>query len=142
MISNHKQDCRNGRHGDKGGIGHQEYEDQHKKNGMNHSRHWSPSSVFDVGGSPGNGACGRNSSKQGRTCISHTLSDQFHVGIVPASHHTVSHHTGQQGFNGSQKSDGHCIRQNLLHHGKRQTGYVKSRKAGGNDIQISNGVDG
>ena len=59
---------------------------------------------------------------------------------MPSSHHAVSHHAGQEGFNGSQHGNGQGIRHHLLNQAKCDMGHMEHRQAGGYGIQVPNGI--
>ena len=107
---------------------------------MHHTGHRRISSIFDVGRCPGDGAGGGDPAEQGRGGIADALGHQLHVGVVPPANHLIGHHTGQQGLDGRQNSDGECVRQDRRHRLIGQGRQGKPGQAAGDGIQVPNGV--
>ncbi|MOA28236.1 hypothetical protein D3C78_1491620 [compost metagenome] len=61
--------------------------------------------VTDIGCSTGNGSGRCETAKQWRDQISHSLTDQFLIGIVLSARHAIGHHGGQQRFDRSKHGD-------------------------------------
>ena len=126
IISYHKQNSCNGRHGDQRCIRHQHHQDQKKGHCMYHTRYRSTPTVFDIGCRSCNGTGSRNTAKQCGCNISCALGYQLLAGAVPASNHTICYYTGKQGLNGCQDRNGESVRQKLLDrskaHGRKSKG--------------------
>ncbi len=96
IVSNHKEDGCDRRHGNQCRIRHQNHEYQYQCDGMYHSGDRSPAAVFNIGSGSCDGTRSRNSSKQRRSDITNSLCNQLHIGTVSGIDHTVCHHTGKQ----------------------------------------------
>ena len=141
IICHHKQNCRNGGHGDPCRKGHQHHKDQHQHQCVYHTGNRAAAAVFDVGGGSGNGTGGGNAAEEGGTDISHALGHQFHVGIVPGTHHAVCHNAGQQGFNGRQNGNGECVGRHLCNGIKGELRHGEGGQLVADGVEITNGVD-
>ena len=81
---------------------------------MNHARNWSSSAIIDIGHCPGYGTCSRNTAENRSHHIRDSQGNEFRIGVVVVTDHTIRHRSRKQGFDGSERCDGHCYREKAL----------------------------
>ena len=90
IAHNDKYTCQT-RHGDILCQWHQEQEDQQQHGSMYDTCHRRTSAIIDVCHRTGDGTRSRYTAKDRRCQVGHSLSDEFCVGVMTVTNHTISH---------------------------------------------------
>lgn len=142
IIRDHKKYRRDDGHRDHFRERHKHEQAQEQDDRVYHTRDRGTSAVFDVRRRSRDRARGGDAAEKPRTDIAYALGDEFGVGIVPISDHTVGHHAGKQGLDRREDRDGKRAGQYRLDRRKTEFGQRrqgKSRRKVG--IERSDGID-
>ena len=106
---------------------------------MYQARNRAHGTVTDVRSRTGNSTRSRNTAKHRRKHVSHTLAKKFGIGAVLGRGHTVSHHSAQKGFDGTENGNGQSRLEHLLHHFETNVWQVRNWETARNVVFHANG---
>ena len=130
VVRHDYQHAGEARHGNIGGEGHQQQEDEQQHGGVDNARHGRAAAVVDVCHRAGNGTRAGNAAEERRADIGNALADEFLVAVVVVAAHTVGHRGGEQRLDGAQHGNHHRRGQQRLNALPRDVGHREGRDNG------------
>ena len=114
IVGNHHKHACKTRHRDIFGQRHKEQHDKQQDHCVDHARNWSSAAIVDIGHCPCYGTCSRNSAENRSHHIRNPQGNEFRIGVVVVTDHTVRHSSRKQGLDGSKCGNGHGYREKAL----------------------------
>ena len=83
---------------------------------MDHTSHRCLASVVDISHGACDGASGRDTAKERRHDIGHTLSDELGIGVVAIANHTIGNGSRKKRLDRTEDGNGECDRHEAAYH--------------------------
>ena len=107
---------------------------------MDDTSHRRAAAIVDIRHGAGNGSRGRDTAKERRHEVGHTLRHEFGVAIVAVANHTIGNGSRKQTLNGAQNSNGEGHRHEVAHRLKGKRGDNHFGQFGLNVETVANGI--
>ena len=140
VVADHHEHSRQRSHRNVLGQGHQHQQDEQQHHGMDDTRHRCAAAIVDIRHGTGNGTRGRNTAKERRDEVGHTLRHEFGVAVVAVANHTIGHGCRKQALDSSQYGNGEGYGHQVAHclEGERWDDHIG--QFGLNVKAVANGI--